>query len=204
MSIWRLQCSWQYDTVAARDAMVITPHFEVLNPNPDVQQLCEDMVSGLQGITNSTGEVRVKGYDAQGSKPVYPEGDAVVNAGLMQSTGVPRELAVCLSFYGSRNVKRQRGRLYLPAHFLGVNVSAKNPATPIAKLASLANLFQGLGGVDVDWVVYSRILDRAFPVTNWWYDNEWDVMRSRGQRSTSRVTGTTSEAFGSEVEVPLT
>jgi len=67
MSIWRLQCAWQFDTIAPKDAMVITPHFETLNPTPDIQALCEDMVAGLESISPGTAELRVKGYDAQGS-----------------------------------------------------------------------------------------------------------------------------------------
>jgi len=199
MSIWRLQCTWQYDTAAPRDRVTITPHFETLNPAPDIQQLCEDLLAGLQGIKNHTGEVQVRGYDAQGSKPVYPQGSAIVNAGLPQSVNNPREIAVCLSFYGERNVKRQRGRLYMPLYFLSLSSNTIRPVPPIPEMQAVAELFQGLGGVDVDWVVYSRLLDRAFPVTDWWYDNEWDIMRSRGGKGTTRVTGTTSEAGTFEV-----
>jgi len=202
VSVWRLQCSWQLDSVNVRDQMVITPHFEVLNPAVDVQQLCEDMVTGLKTITPGTEEIRVKGYDAQGTVPVYPEGDAVVNKGIARATSRPRELAVCLSFYGGRNVKRQRGRLYLPCDPFGVNATGIRPSMPIPKIPLLVDLFTGLGGVDVDWCVYSRVLDRAFPVTNWWYDDEFDVMRSRGMKSTSRVTGTTTEAASAAIEQP--
>ena len=194
MSIWRLQCSWQYHSVNARDKVVITPHFEILNPAPDIQQLCEDMVTGLQTITNHVGEVQVKGYDAQGSIPVYPQGDAIVNKGIPQLVQHPGELAHCLSFYGGRNVKRQRGRVYLPLYLLGLGASGVRPTHPIAKVDQVAELFKGLGGVDVDWVVYSRLLDRAFPVTNYWYDDEWDVQRSRGLRGSKRTVGTTTEA----------
>jgi hypothetical protein len=204
MPIWRLQVSWQKDTVAPRDRMLITPHFNDVGSTTDPQNLCDDLLAGLNTITATTGELRVKAYDAQGSVPVYPQGDSIINTGATQPTSNPRELAVCLSFYGERNVPRQRGRLYIPLWFLGFTQPGLRPTTPIAKMQDLVNLFTGLGGLDVDWSVYSRTLDHAFAVTDWWYDNEWDVIRARGGVGTSRVKGTTSEAGAIGREVPLT
>jgi hypothetical protein len=203
MSIYRLQVSWQFDTVAPRDAMVITPHFAIDGNVGSLDGLCKDMVDGLQAITPIPGEVRCKAYDAQGTPPVYPVGDYIVNKGLTHPHTYPRELALCLSFYSGRNVKRQRGRIYLPPRFLQVETDKTNPVTPIAKMDQVADLFEGLGGINVDWVVYSRLLDKAFPVTNYWYDNEWDVMRSRGRPANLRYTGTTAEASTAAVEQPL-
>jgi hypothetical protein len=198
MPIWRLQASWQLDTALPRDKVVITPHFDDKGATTDPQNLCDDLLSGILAITPFAGEVQVKAYDAQGTVPVYPQGDALVQKGLSASWAAPREIAVCLSFYSQRNVKRQRGRLYMPAGFLGQVSLGLRPPSPLPKMESMVTLLKDLGGVDVDWCVYSRVLDRAFPVTNWWYDNEWDVQRSRGGRSTLRVLGTTSEAAGDE------
>jgi hypothetical protein len=42
-----------------------------------------------------------------------------------------------------------------------------------------------------DWVLRSPS-DHAFkPITNVWVDDEWDTMRSRGTRPTTRVTAVT-------------
>jgi len=202
MPVWRLQCTWQLDSAAPRDRMMITPHFNDVGATTDPQNLCDDMLAGLQAITNISGEVRVTAYDAQGSIPVYPQGDAIANKGAVHTSSLPRELAVCLSFYGERNVPRQRGRLYMPCWFLGIATSGLRPSIPIAKMTQFVPLLTDLGGPDVDWCVYSRKLDHAFSVTDWWYDNEWDVMRSRGTLGTSRIKGTTSEAFEA-LEVPL-
>jgi hypothetical protein len=202
MPIWRLQCTWQADTVAPRERMMITPHFNDLGATTDPQNLCNDMLAGLNTITPFTGELRVTAYDAQGNVPVYPQGDAIINKGAQQATSSPRELAVCLSFYSERNVPRQRGRLYMPLFLQGVGNPQLRPTLPIAKMTQFVDLFTGLGGVDVDWCIYSRVQDKAWPVTNWWYDNEWDVQRSRGLAGTSRIQGTTTEA-GTFEEVPL-
>lgn len=203
MPIWRLQVSWLYDTAAAKDKVVITPHFNDVGATTDPQNLCDDLLAGLQTITNHAGEVQVKAYDAQGSVPVYPEGDAIVHKGTPTAVNYPRELAVCLSFYGERNVKRQRGRLYLPLYYLGLSAPGLRPSLPIAKIDATKDLFANLGGPDVDWCVYSRVLNKAFSVTDWWYDNEWDIQRSRGGRGLQRMQGVTSEARGGSVQGEL-
>jgi hypothetical protein len=194
MPIWRLQASWQLDTAAPRDRVVITPHFNDIGATTDPQNLCDDLLAGLETVLPTSGELRVKAYDAQGSVPVYPQGDSIIRATQVHPTSKPRELAVCLSFYGERNVARQRGRLYIPVGITAIAVNALRPVIPITQLADLVTLFTGLGGADVDWCVYSRRLDHAFSVTNWWYDDEWDVMRSRGLRGSARIQGTTTEA----------
>jgi hypothetical protein len=194
MPVWKLQISWLKDTVAPRERMVITPHFNDIAAGSDPQNLCDDMLGGLQTIQPTTGEIKVTCYDAQGTVPVYPEAEAVANKGVTQATGAARELAMCLSFYGERNVPRQRGRLYIPLWFLGVTGASLRPTMPVAKMEALIPLFTDLGGVDVDWCVYSRRNDHAYSVTDWWYDNEWDIQRSRGGVGTSRIIGTTTEA----------
>jgi hypothetical protein len=203
MPVWRLQCTWQKDTVAPKDRVMITPHFNDIGATTDPQNLCNDLLAGLQTVHNSTGEVRVTAYDAQGTVPVYPQGDAIINKGAAQATAVPRELAVCLSFYGERNVPRQRGRLYMPCFLLNVTTNSLRPPSSIAAMPALVTLFTGLGGADVDWCVYSRRMDHAYSISDWWYDNEWDVVRSRGMIGTARVVGTTTEAGLLGEEVPL-
>jgi hypothetical protein len=203
MPVWRLQTSWQLDTAAPKDRVVITPHFNDVGATTDPQNLCNDLLAGLESITPTTGEVKVTAYDAQGTVPVYPQGEAIVRKGAVHPSALPRELAVCLSFYGERNVPRQRGRLYIPCFFLGIATASNRPSIPIAKMTQLVPILTGLGGPDVDWCVYSRTQDHAHSITNWWYDNEWDVQRSRGGVGTSRILGTTTEAGLLGEEVPL-
>jgi hypothetical protein len=50
-------------------------------------------------------------------------------------------------------------------------------------------LFSGLPGGTAG-VVYSRTDKTGRPITNWWVDDEWDVVRSRGLRGVTRDTGT--------------
>jgi hypothetical protein len=197
VTIVRLQCGFGWDSAFPRDRCYINPTFED-NAGLELGDWdgpCEDLATALDTWTiASPVEITVKAYDAQGTPPVYPIGSAVRNLGLNPSVAVPREVALCLSYYSTNNVPRRRGRLYVPAQgFAEFGAGLRPTAAQIAKVAALAPIFEGLGGANIDWVVFSKLDNDARPVTNWWVDNEWDTIRSRGMRGTTRTTGTTSE-----------
>lgn len=197
MPIWRLQTEFSADSTLPRDVLTITPHFDDGGALTDPQGLCDDLAAALDTWVG-TGErqIKVTAYDAQGTKPVYPQGEAIVNVGVAPASACMREVALCLSFYSQRNIPRQRGRLYIPAPLWtvasGLTVRPSGPQRQ--QVMGLGPIFEQLGGVDVDWVVYSRADNDAYPVTNYWVDDEWDVVRSRGLRSTTREEASTSEA----------
>lgn len=192
MTIVRAQCSWQWDSAFARDRFVINPHFEMTGALEDADQIAEDLATALKTWAGTVCELVVKTYDVEGTKPVFPNGEAVRDKGLLQTTGVPRELACCLSFYAERNLPRQRGRLFIPAQLLGGNMGNRPSVAQRDKVMALGPILAGIGGVDVDWVVWSTRDKVARKVTNYWCDDEWDVQRSRGLRSTARTQATTS------------
>lgn len=199
MPILKLQCSFMMDTAFPRDRMVITPHFDVgefidFPGGADANNLCNDLATALDAWTIGTQEIVVKSYDAQGTPPVFPNGTATKNVGVVGSSASPREVALCLSFYAGQNRPRRRGRLYIPAPLLsGASVSMRPSAANITNVAGIVPILTGLGGTNVDWVVYSRADDEAHPVSNWWIDDEWDTQRSRGGRAIGRQAGSVSE-----------
>lgn len=198
MAIYRLQCSIGADTAFPRDRVMINPHFNNVGgilTDSDADQLCEDLADALVAYVSGTREIVVKAYDAQGTPPVFPVGNAIRNVGQFPASSAPRELALCLSFYSGQNVPRRRGRLYLPVFLIapGVTHGVRPSTTNQAKVGALATILADLGGADIDWSVYSRVDDVARAVSNWWVDDEWDSMRSRGLRSETRTVGTVSE-----------
>jgi len=194
MPVWRLQTSWAVSTAFPRDRMVITPHFNDAGATTDPESLCTDLADALEGWAGATGELRVTAYDAQGTPPVFPQGEALRRVGTFRPAIQPREIALCLSFYSQRNLPRNRGRLYIPVVLPGGALGQRPSTEQMDFIGALAPIFEGLGGADVDWCVYSRRDNVARPVTNWWVDNEWDVIRSRGLRGDTRILGSTSEA----------
>jgi len=193
MAIYRLQVAFARDTTLPADQLIITPHFVINGVLVDPDQLCEDLATALDAWDSGTGQLNVKAYDAQGTPPVYPVGDATRNVGAAPLSSGVREAAVCLSFYADQNRPRKRGRLYIPATLLGNVTAAARPSGPARQLvADLVPIFANLGGANVDWVVFSRADNTARKVTNWWVDDAWDIQRSRGLRTTARLEGTTS------------
>jgi len=199
MPVWRLQVSMAADTALPRDRVVMTPHFNAGGVVVDPQGLCDDLAAALHTWTapQGTREIKVTAYDAQGTPPVFPQAEAIVNANLAPASEHPRELAVCLSFFGNANRPRMRGRLYVPV-FLALGAASSTLLRPSAglrqKVADLVPILTGLGGSDVDWSIYSRLDNVPRSVKNWFVDDEWDIVRSRGLRPTTRLTGTTTEA----------
>lgn len=190
--ILRLQAAFAADTTFPRDRCVITPHFQSATSIVDATSLCSDLATALAAWSSGTREVTVTAYDAEGTAPVYPIGTAVVDVGGAPASVVPREVACCLSYYADRNIPRRRGRLYIPWCVTGGTASVRPGAGQQSMVGDLVPILAGLGGVDIDWVVYSRSDHAAHTVTNWWVDDEWDTIRSRGLRPTTRLAGTTS------------
>lgn len=192
MPLWRLQCAFSADTLLPRDQLIITPHFNDAGALSDPRQLCQDMAEGLDAWDGATRQITVKAYDAEGTPPVFPAGEHEVNTSLAPAATGIRQAAVCLSFFAGQNRPRLRGRLYVPGGVAGLTTTQARPTSAHRqKVADLVPLFAGLGGLDVDWVVYSRRDATARKVTDWWVDDVWDIQRSRGLTETARLTGTT-------------
>jgi hypothetical protein len=194
-----LRAAWQMLDNDPKNQLVINPCFrrqlDIGDPlsGTDAQQLCDDLAAGLTTWAG-TADLTVRAYNLQGSKPNYPLAEKHLNVGTYVTPTVPPELAVCLSFYGGQNQPSKRGRLFLPAFLCGVTGSPglKISAGTITKAESLVSMFSGLGGANVDWIVWSRTHQTAAKVDHYWVDNAWDIQRSRGIKADVRVVKTTS------------
>jgi hypothetical protein len=192
MGIYRLTCSFARDSIFAKDAIVMTPHFQVNGALQDPDQLCEDLATALDAWDSGTGQTTVRAYDAESAPPNYPLGEAIRNQGAAPSTTGVREVAICLSYFAGQTRPRRRGRLYVSCSLAGLSTSAARPSLANRqKVADLVPIFATLGGVNVDWVVWSRADSAARKVSNWWVDDAYDIQRSRGLVATTRLEGTT-------------
>jgi hypothetical protein len=207
----RAMCQWQVGSALPADIMQITPCFRsggVLGAiAPEWQTLADDLADALVTWTGvAKRQLTVKLYDIPATKPTpgdpdaepnRPRATAIRDVGVITQTGSPREIALCLSFSGGPNAPWNRGRLYVPFHFTGESASNLNPrpqTSTMNKVLALGPIFADLGGVDIDWIVWSHKRWSATAVERYHVDDEWDVMRKRGLQPTTRVSGTTSEA----------
>lgn len=162
----------------------------------DLESLAEDLAAAYRDhwfMEGGAREIRVKVYEF-GPPPQYPLAETVVNEGSHAAWHCPGEVALCLSFYSVRNVPRHRGRLYLPVAHRSSGPGANPGLSIMTDAIALAQAFGNLGGVNVDWSVWSTRDSVARKATDVWVDDEWDTVRSRGiPPKVPRATWTTDE-----------
>jgi len=190
MPLYRMQCSYAADSTLARDYMVNTLWFNDQGVGTDPANLCNDLAVIWNTLFGTPArEINVRAYLHNPGTPQDgpPVAVKTLNPGAAPTTGVMREIALCLSFYAGQNRARRRGRIYVPPFIFGTTFPVRPLPALRTTVLNLADSFSSLGGVDVDWVVHSRAEDASFKVTNAWVDDEWDVQRRRGLRSTTRT-----------------
>lgn len=194
----RAQVACAVGTTLPRDTMQVTPCFrhQAILPteSPDWQNLADDLLEIFTGwaVGAATRQWVVKLYQIGLPKPNRPKAIAMANVGLSAEAGSFREMAVCLSFTAGNNLPQNRGRLYLPRIWLNSGAPGVRPLpAELDRVELLPPLLAGLGGVDVDWGVWSPTQAAFSRAERWWVDDEYDVQRKRGLRPTTRREGTT-------------
>jgi hypothetical protein len=176
------------DSTLPRDLMTLNPHFS--GDNPDA--LLGVLQANLNAWSGTAGKpFTLKAYDAAALPPTYPLATRE-QTGTVPNSPHPREVACCLSYYTGFNRPRFRGRLYLPALWLTSNLVLR-PTQAIRDLVltfATGVLAKSLPTGHV-WGVWSKT-ERKFQgrTDNIWCDDEWDTVRSRGLRSTTRSKAT--------------
>jgi hypothetical protein len=192
--------SWKFANDDPKNVYAINPcfrhQFDPLSlTQPDWQTLANDLRTAIDGWTVSAGATKVQLYQLSAGDSGPPKAISEANPTAYRDTFAPPQAAITFSFYGTNNVKRQRGRLYIPPALTGITSAQVGsqvvPAAIRTKVGALAPIFAGLGGANVDWIVWSRVAQAATKVQNWWVDDSWDVIRSRKLAATARTTGTT-------------
>ncbi len=197
MSKIRVQVITRKAGALAEDHIVNTVFFDDFNLEPggtNWQSFANDVRERFRLRTSGIGlgyGVETKVYDLADAKPrpIKAVG-AWAQGGQTASGAVPREVALCLSYFSERNLPRFRGRLYIGPW----NFADERPNTSqITSLVTLANDLANIGGIDVDWGLWSTTRNQFSKITAGWVDNEWDTQRSRGMKPTTRTNFTTNE-----------
>lgn len=133
----------------------------------------------------------VRAYNMADPKPRPERGVYTFTPGTPETAALgPREVALCLSYYGTRNLPRQRGRVFL-GPFLSTQVNERPTSTYMNACLQLGVNLVGpvTAGAVSDWAltVWSRVSASAWPVTNCWVNDVWDHHGERGQPETTRV-----------------
>lgn len=171
------------DTEAAAFADLLVTFYQAIDNN-----LLSNQLSAAASACS------IKTYNLSDPEPRSPTDTQLFT--LTPGTGaLPPEVALCMSFQGIRisgqPQARRRGRV-----FIGPLTGIMNPTSDgrpdpakIAILVSAADaLLTSALAAGIAWAVYSPTDAQAVPVQNGWVDNEFDVIRERGRRATTRST----------------
>lgn len=142
----------------------------------------------------TTGHV-VKIYSATSFTPNYPiDESSFALAGTVPAIELPAEVTLAISYANdSASIvprARRRGRIYIGAHAEAQNAAGRPSTTIVSALAGAYEVYCETLNADPDFqaCVWSRTNASLYPIERCWVDNEWDTMRSRGGKSTSRDT----------------
>ena len=127
-------------------------------------------------------------YDLADAEPRAPKLIDPFPAGFIPSGGqpLPAQVALCVSFQADKvsgsPQARRRGRIYLGALGQSVLDATDNPAAAaVTAAAALGSslLSQSVASLNYNWVVYSRVDNAGYTVTNGWVDTIYDTQRRR-------------------------
>lgn len=194
MPFTRALVSWGPVASPVRDWFSNTLYFNVsgsVGQDPDYDDLASDLLAIYQNQSWTIGcKIEVRFYDMADAKP-RPEKaykTATKTGTIVQAAP---QVAIALSYYADRNLPLQRGRIFTGPWANSSQMIAE--ATRLT-LITFAQALAGLGGLNVDWSVYSptsqqRGLDPWHRrISDVWVDNSWDIIRSRKLASTARST----------------
>lgn len=229
------EVSLPYVTLLPRDVTVNTFHFQTTSTGllsmAAAQQIAQRLAdfyvgvgSGSHSIANylsaevgRTADVRV--YDPTHTipRPIFYEDHFALGAALTPDS-IPPEVALCASYFGDANVKRQRGRVYLgpfgtsalksgafsvPADDLIATVAAASQRLAVnsGSVAQASTVLlpdtPATGPADAIWSIRSKfgtdgpLAGGTYTVINsGWVDNEWDGQRRRRIAATARTAWT--------------
>lgn len=175
------------------------------------------VASFLSGELESLVGVKVYDLGAASPRPILYQDSFTIPA-YAGGLDMPPEVALCLSYFSTVNVKRQRGRIYVGPFSINTSTASGTYTAPSAALvAAMVAAGQRLsvntgscaqgsttllpstpatGTVKVIWSVFSSLgsgtiaapAPELYAIDNGWVDNEWDSQRRRRIAATSRST----------------
>lgn len=156
-----------------------------------------DDLAGVIGVPLAQNGHEVKYYDLEiTTPPNYPYGLGAFNlASSPSGSGLPSEVAMCLSFQGIKASgfpqSRRRGRVYIGPLSTTINSTGRPSSGARSQLASAAVTFcSNLKAAANPAVlgVWSHVDSALIIVDNGWVDDSFDTQRRRGVQPTSRTT----------------
>lgn len=185
-----------------KNTRVNTFHFSIPDPDlTDYQAIagvldeCYDAASALfnENVDFALTQHKVYNLDDDVPRaPVYEELQTGMGTDPVGS-GLPPEVALCLSFQGAKvsgqPQARRRGRVYLGPLAASINTSGVPSNASCLLVTGFGDALLAASDAAAGawrWVVYSPTNGTAVNVVDGWCDNAFDIQRRRGFSSTTR------------------
>jgi hypothetical protein len=193
--------TWHFNASDASQASMdnartqLVTFYTTVPPNgPSNSQLSAVGAHLTNALNRTANAAKIKMYDLAAGlpRPVTEYSFTLPTSSSPTGKEIPAEVALCLSFYGLRNLPRQRGRLYFgPFHDANMedDTSFQRSRPTLALREALWSAAKRMAGAvqTVNWAVYSRTSGIAHVVTAGWVDDAWDTQRRRGQDASGRL-----------------
>lgn len=192
--------TWHYDTGAQADVNVVQGIDDAMGAfyggvaPGNTSSLASKLGPQVSQAVNSS---RHKIYNMAQPMPRVPVYDRPWTMPATNSSALPSEVAVCLSFEGVKQAgvpqSRRRGRVFLgPMADSGSVIDSTNGRVAAGFPDFIVNcakqLHSDLLALGVTWSVFSRMNVALVPVHTVWCDNAFDTQRRRGDAPTLRST----------------
>jgi hypothetical protein len=170
--------------------------------DPDFQNHAVEVLNCFAGKTSGHTQwnwyagrtIKVSTYDMADAKPRPPKGTAIYTPTTPDTASAmgPRQVALRLSWFATRNLKGSRGGIYL-GPFKSQDTGNPAPGFTIRTAAvDLGAALNAVGGVNVSHVLYHTAppakAGTTSDLTDYWCDDSWDIIRRRKTKATTRVT----------------
>lgn len=139
-------------------------------------------------------DAELRAYDMDEDEPRVPFVTPITLDSVLSTSGLPEEVAVCLSYHGVTPpaiTGRRRGRIYIgPLNLNCIDMAtAALPSRPNSGfMASLGYAAERLSVAGTGWSIRSTIPGESWTLINDGYvDNAFDTQRRRGPRTTDRM-----------------
>lgn len=192
MALYRLQFASFKNGALPVDWDINVIYYEVPGAtlsDADMEAISAALVPAYSEMPVANGHFDLRWYDMGDPLP-RPIKHHYTHAGTDFTAG-PRQVALCLSYFATRNLPRQRGRLYI-GPFTAITANTEIPAGTLeTELLDFGTAISAIGDAHAaNWAVYSVKDATARAITDLWVDNGWDTQRRRGLAATTRTTRT--------------
>lgn len=182
-----------------------TSSTDFLFPGPDYQNHADEVRDCFAGanpddaafVYYKNRRITVKCYDMADPKPRPEKAVSIFTPLTVNWDTIPKlspmQVALCLSYYAGRNLKSQRGHIFI-GPFAGFSstaglILAYAPTNTIQSgVLSLGHALFDVGGENVAHVVYSPTHSDVHVISDYWVDDRWDTIRGRLTKPTGRLT----------------